>query len=287
MQSSLYDCNVAHERLSPHRHKFKYGIYMLYIDLSELNELDSRFKIFGVDRPNLISFYQSDHLKAENKEENSASLSLFERLKYLARHEGIVANVASAALLTMPRIFGYIFNPVSFYFLFDENKSCHSCVVEVSNTFHEMKTYVIKDIDNHSACFRLTVPKYFYVSPFGKLADKFDFTIAPPDQKLRICINTVSAENNAKVLLSNLNGERQLLTEKSLIASFCRYPFLTLKVIGLIHYQAVVLFFKQVPFFAKEMDPHLQVAVHNKHISLKKSDTKENTYARAKSSTKN
>jgi DUF1365 family protein len=120
------------------------------------------------------------------------------------------------------------------------------------------------------------VPKYFYVSPFGNLSDKFDFILPLPDEELRLCINTVSGENKdeqgepVKILLSSLSGKAQPFSEKRLLMYFFRYPLLTLKVIGLIHWHALLLLLKKVPFFAKEENPHLQIDVTNAHDSLKK-----------------
>lgn len=272
LTSSLYRCRVIHERLSPRRHKFSYGIFMLYLDLDKLIAIDAACTIFSVDRPNLVSFYQSDHLK-----DCPGPDSLIEKLRLLAHSKGITTTIDSAFLLTMPRILGYVFNPVSFYFLFDQNKSPAGCVVEVSNTFQEMKTYVVTDSAlNANGFFRLTVPKYFYVSPFGKLDDNFDFVLPVPGQSLRICINTVAGAGPAslsgdpvKILVSSLNGQSQPFSQWHLLSCLLRYPLVTIKVIGLIHWHALLLACKRVPFFRKEMDPQLQVDVLNPHRPFK------------------
>jgi len=273
MDTRLFECKVMHERLSPKRHRFNYGIYMLYVDLDELDMLDRCCRFFSVDRANLVSFYQSDHLK------DTGEAPLIDRLRTLVRRSGIEQTVEKVCLLTMPRILGYVFNPVSFYFLYGENKKAVACVIEVGNTFNEMKTYVATGesvLASEGVCFRLCVPKYFYVSPFGNLVDKFDFILPLPDQELRLCINTVSGENKddrgepVKILLSSLSGKAQPFSEKRLLLYFFRYPLLTLKVISLIYWHALLLLLKKVPFFAKEENPQLQIDVTNAHDSLKK-----------------
>jgi len=273
LSTRLYECKVVHERFLPRRHRFSYGIYMLYVDLDELETLDRLSCFFSVDKPNLVGFYQSDHLK------DSGGLPLIDRLRHLVRRHGIEQAVEKAYLLTMPRILGYVFNPVSFYFLYGANKNVIACVVEVGNTFNEMKTYVIganSPATSDNRCFRLSVPKHFYVSPFGSLSDNFDFILPVPDERLRLCINTVSGENKnekgrpLKILVSSLSGEARPFSQKRLLFYFVRYPLLTLKVIGLIHWQAFLLLLKRIPFFPKEENPQLQVDVTNAHNSLKK-----------------
>ncbi|MBS1995801.1 MAG: DUF1365 domain-containing protein [Cyanobacteria bacterium SZAS LIN-2] len=268
----LYLCRVIHERLVPRHHRFSYGIYMLYFDLDELPALDRTCRFFSVDKPNLVSFYQADHLKdfsAICPEAEGRSLS--ERLRALLRGQGLSGDFEKAYLLTMPRILGYVFNPVSFYFVFGQNKTPVACVVEVGNTFNEMKTYLVKDARlAGDGFFRLCVPKHFYVSPFGKLADLFDFILPVPDEQLRICINTVRGDEHAKILTSSLSGTAKPFSEGLLLSCFCRYPLLTMKVIGMIHFQALLLWLKKIPFYRKEEEPHLQTDVLNAHASLKK-----------------
>jgi len=286
--SCLYKCRIIHERLTPRHHKFSYGMFMLYLDLDELVALDAACKIFSVDSPNVFSFYQSDHLK-----DCPGPPNLLERLRLLAEKNGIRTPIEKVFLLTLPRIFGYVFNPVSFYFLFDGYKVPIACVVEVSNTFHEMKTYIASSSLNlKSDGFRLTVPKYFYVSPFGKFDDKFDFVLPIPGASLRLCIDTVSGigsetivgsstastaltakpaapEKFAKVLVSSLSGSAFPWSERALFDTLWRYPLMTVRVMALIHWQAFLLFCKKIPFFLKEQDLDLQRDVLNPHISLK------------------
>jgi uncharacterized protein len=275
--AAIYKCRVLHERLKPSRHKFHYGIFMLYLNLDNL-ESSGGGPLFAVNSPALVSFYETDHFKDDVDdvfEKNVEAPSLASKVRRFAIANGIESDqVASIWLLTMPRIFGYVFNPVSFYFLCDENKIARACVVEVSNTFLEMKMYLVKEQSDNF--FRLQVPKHFYVSPFAALDDRFDFILsAPRDCKLHISINTLAAADESKILLSNLSGHGIPFSRGQILLSFLQYPLLTLKVIGMIHFHALLLFLKKVPFFQKEALPHLQTEVLNPH-------QKEKSYARAK-----
>ena len=254
---------------------------MLYIDLDELGALDRLWPL-SVNRPNIFSFFESDHLKQDKGQTDSRPLSL--KIRELARQGGIDHPVQSITLLTLPRIFNYVFNPVSFYFLFGGNKEPLACVVEVSNTFNEMKTYLIKaptattattattaDHANDGQVFNLTAPKHFYVSPFGELADSFQFVVPVPDKRLAVVINTVrisGADNLSrqplKIMAANLSGQACPLTSGALILNLVRYPLLTFKIMAMIHWHALLLFFKKVPFHAKDEASDLQTGVFNR-----------------------
>ncbi|MBU6451493.1 MAG: DUF1365 family protein [Cyanobacteria bacterium REEB67] len=270
--AAIFRCRVLHERLQPRRHKFQYGIFMLYLDLDNL-EMPGGGPLFAVNAPALVSFHEVDHFVDHFKDDSAARVSLAAKIRRLAQANGIEA-VASIWLLTMPRILGYVFNPVSFYFLFDKNKNAVACVVEVSNTFREMKMYLVQE--RQEKIFRLQVPKHFYVSPFAGLDDRFDFILAAPaDGRLHISINTLGAEDTNKILLSSLSGYSIPFSRGQIVLNFLQYPLLTLKVIAMIHFQALLLFLKKVPFSQKEENPHLQTDVLNP-------DHKEKSYARAK-----
>lgn len=239
---------------------------MLCLDLAELPRLERDSLIFSVNRPGLISFYEADHLL-------EGQGSLLTRVQAcLAEHGFSQAGLNTRIeLLTYPRIFGYVFNPVSFYFIYGQGPDREvplAVLVEVSNTFKEMKVYLAeKKVAIGSAeepsVFRSIVPKHFYVSPFGKLDDCFDFIVPIPDERLRICIDTVDGTNGDKVLVSSLSGKSLVFSDKNLLTEFFSHPLMTLKVITWIHFQAFLLLLKRIPFYAKEDQPQLQTEVIN------------------------
>lgn len=267
--SLLYRCRVGHSRLVPKVNKFSYGVYMFYLDLSELDCLSRSLPLFSYNKANLFSFYDSDHLKDFEPSSQSADsaevLSLTDRLTAYLRENGLQAELGRVMLLTYPRIAGYVFNPVSFYFVFDKGERPLASVAEVGNTFGEMKLFYLPCVDGS---FSLMTPKFFYVSPFGKLSDLFSFRVGLPGERLKISVDTLSGEDQSPVLLSAISGESLPFTSFNMFKLFCLYPLVTWKVISLIHWQAFLLWLRKVPFYMKEADRQLQKEVRNRHKSL-------------------
>ena len=140
---------------------------MFCLDLDELQSLSSKHFLFSYNRLNLFSFFDKDHANNNNK-------NIKRKIVEYTKSKGIeVSKNCRIFLITMPRIAGYIFNPVSFYFIYDENSQPVCSIAEVSNTFREMKLYPIENIVNNR--FKLRIPKHFYVSPFSSLDLEFDF----------------------------------------------------------------------------------------------------------------
>lgn len=259
MNSCLYECSVMHHRLEPKEHHFRYRIFMFALDLDELGEVTARIPFFGHNRSNLYAFRDSDHLplgKATVKE-NLIDFLAGQGLQFPA--DGRVT------LVTLPRVFGYIFNPVSFYFCRDAAGLPLCAVVQVGNTFGEMKPYLIREPLDETH-FRLVTPKHFYVSPFSALDLAFDFKLRVPGETLDIHIDDRAGDR--RVLLSALTGRRVPLTASRLAWLSLKYPLITLKVITLIHVHALLLWTKRLPWHRKAAAVELQRDVLNPHASL-------------------
>jgi len=259
MNSCLYECNVMHHRLLPKEHRFQYRIFMFYLDLDEIDSLTHRLPFFSRDRFNLFTFRDNDHLHTHtgNLKQNI--------IRYL-RSQGVVfPDNGRIMLLTLPRVLGYIFNPVSFYFCTDAAGAPVCSVVEVGNTFHEMKPYLVREHDD-GGCFRFATQKHFYVSPFSDLELTFDFKLRVPGEALDIHIDDRQGE--ARVLLSALTGRRKNLGAGRLAWFAIKYPFMTLQVIFFIHWHALLLWIKRLPVHRKAARPDLQRGVINPHASI-------------------
>jgi len=186
-------------------------------------------------------------------------------LSYLAGQERPLPEGGRILFLTLPRVFGYVFNPVSFFFCFDAAGAPYCTLIQVGNTFGEMKLYFAAEpIDAER--FRLTVPKHFYVSPFSSLDLRFDFKLKVPGEGLEIHIDDL--EGDSPVLLSALTGRRTPITTARLAWFVMKYPFVTLQVIFLIHWNALLLCLKRVPWFAKAANRESQTDVLRPHPSL-------------------
>lgn len=276
VNSCVYECRVLHARFAPKAHRFDYGIFLLALDLDEVDALDARLRLFSRNRRNLYAFRDDDFLPTNGRRHNPsrpgnppakpALASLKSRVLAHLANAGIDHAVDRVLLVTLPRIAGYLFNPVSFYFCFDLSGAPVAALAEVTNTFREVKPYLLGPGDRRDGAFRLRVPKNFYVSPFSDVDVAFDFTLRVPGDRLAVQIDDYAGAD--RTLTSTLTGRRQPLTDARLAWYALKYPLLTLRIIGLIHWHAFRLWLKRVPWFAKAARAGDQRDLYRPHPSL-------------------
>lgn len=262
LRSCLYECEVMHHRLAPKEHQFRYKIFMFALDLDELDLVTARVRGFSRNRRNLYEFRDRDHLTVPGGESSSARENL---TGWLATRGIQFPASGRITLVTLPRVLGYIFNPVSFYFCSDAAGAPLCAVVQVGNTFRELKPYLLP-APGADGAFRLVTPKHFYVSPFSELDLAFDFKLKVPSEHLELHIDDRAGDR--RVLLSALTGRRVPLTSARLAWLSLKYPLITLKVIFLIHWHALLLWSKRLPWHRKSAHPDLQRDVFHPHASL-------------------
>jgi DUF1365 family protein len=255
--SRIYHCRVTHHRLQPKQHRFNNNIFMFYLDLDELPALDQAFWMIGVNRPNWYSFRNQDHIPGALASSNHPTLKQAIS-EYLQAHG--YPEPARVCLLTHMRTLGYVFNPVSFYFCYNANNEPLCAIAEVSNTFREMKPYILpfQPEQPHGIAFDATVEKYFYISPFSDLTTRMNFRVSLPDETFRIFVDELEAEQDDKILISVMTGKAEPLTPGNLIKMTLHYPLMPIQVIALIHWQALQLFLKGLKVRLKEANPTLQ-----------------------------
>jgi DUF1365 family protein len=251
-----------HQRLHPARYGLHHRLFMLYLDLDEIEPLARRLRLLSHNRGNLYSFHDADHLTGAA----APGAPLRARIAQYLADRGIVLGArARIRLLTLPRIAGYIFNPISVYFCFEQPEGAPVCAIaEVGNTFGEHKLYLLPGGEaaqqdtapGEGRLFTLRIPKHYYVSPFSSLTLQFDFRLRAPGAALDLRIDDYDGER--RVLCSGLRGKWRALSDARLAWYALKYPLLTLKVIALIHWHALMLWLRGVPWHRKADSPHLQ-----------------------------
>lgn len=259
--NALYECDVMHCRLKPKRHAFNYRVFMFAVNIDELPALDRRLPGFSHNGFGLFSINDSDHITLGKPGGIRANLTA-----WLAT-QGLECPLDShIQLITFPRVLGYGFNPVSFYYITSAQGQEIAAVAEVVNTFREMKLYRMDSLAEGR--WHLRISKNFYVSPFTDPGAEFDFTLGLPAEKWQVNIDDYA--DGERILLSSVRGEKRELTSLRLFYYAFKYPLLSLKIIALIHWHAFRLWLKRVPFFRKSDRLEAQLEVMRPHASLKK-----------------
>ncbi len=253
INSYIYNGNVIHKRFKPKEHFFKYKVFSLLIDLSELNELNDSLKFFSLNKFNLISFYEKDHGERDGS-------SLLEWVKYNLRSNKISTENIRVKLLCYPRILGYVFNPLSIFFIYDKNESLISILYEVKNTFGEQHTYVFK-VEGNNKLIQNNCSKKFHVSPFIEMECNYFFRILYPCEKLSVVIDQYDKEG--KILFASQDGERSDFTSKNLMKSYLKHPLMTFKIISAIHFEAFKLWIKGIKFIKKKLKIKNNLTIEN------------------------
>ena len=249
-----------HNRMEPKKHRFHYRIFMFYIDLDEIELLRKKLWMFSHNKFNFFSFRDKEHLQLPAENPDKTSNTKQHIIDYLSQNKINIGN-GKIMLLTNLNVLGYNFNPVSFYFCYDEQEQPICSIVEVCNTFLEMKPYFLGADTMKEGQFKLNTEKYFYVSPFIDMDTNFDFDLHIPGEKLQLKIDDYDKEGK-RFFISTLSGIRKPLKDSTLLLYFFSFPLITLKVIGLIHLQASKLWLKKLPYHKKDADPGLQKEVY-------------------------
>ena len=234
MNSAIYTGHVVHARLRPKRHKLHYRVFALLLDLDEIADLGARLRLFGHNRPAVFSFHDADHGTGEG------------RLGDWVRAQLAAADIELAtpkiSVLCYPRIFGYVFNPLTVYFCRDGD-ALRAILYEVHNTFGERRTYVIR-VTGDAGVIEQRCQKELYVSPFVPMECVYRFRITPPGERVQIGIDEL--DGKGLLLKASFAGTRRPLDDRALLRALFAYPLMTLKVTAAIHWEALRLWTKGV-----------------------------------------
>ena len=251
--SCIYVGNVIHKRFKPKEHFFKYRVFSLLLDLSEINLIQKKISFFSYNRFNLISFYDKDHGNRDGS--NLKDWVIKNIQKYNIETKNIRIK-----LLCYPRILGYVFNPLSVFFIYNEDSSLVAILYEVKNTFGEQHTYVFKT-KNELKLIENKCQKKFFVSPFMDLDSTYYFKILYPEDTLSVVID--QRDNLGKLLFASQDGKRINLSSKNLLFSYLKHPLMTFKIISAIHFEALRLWIKGIKIVKKKIKIKNNITIEN------------------------
>ena len=232
MNSYIYNGEVLHTRFKPVKHFLKYKTFSIYIDLDDLEKLDKNNLFFSYNKFNIYSFYNKDH---GNRDGNPLKKWVLNKLKRFK----IDKNINKIKLLCYPRIFGYVFNPLSIFYCYDSEK-LKAIFYEVKNTYNEQHTYIFKVIDHEKI--EQKCKKKFYVSPFMNMNTYYNFRLLNPNEKLSVFIK--QTDDQGAILTATQVGDKKEFSFKQLLINFFKYPLMTIKIITSIHFEAFLLWKK-------------------------------------------
>lgn len=269
-EPKLIAASIHHARFSPRRNSFTYKSYYLALPLSRLTDEAETALPLAINRPAFIAFHNRDHGARDGS-----------NLEHWARAHLASANLTKAdgeiILITMPRVAGYIFNPVSFYLCLDLAGALRAVIAEVNNTFGEHHSYICGHEDQRPIMpdDTLTAKKLFHVSPFLKREGSYQFTFYFSETRFLARINLLTSEGQGEgqreaarlKLTTSMTCRISPLTAATLRRAAWQYPFNTLKTITLIHWQALKLFFKGIPYVRKpnQLSPRISRTATNKN----------------------
>jgi uncharacterized protein len=237
MRSHLLEGKVMHRRAHP-SYALEHDVYYFALDLDELDDVDRHLRLVSRNRRNVLQFRDDDHWPEPADD-------LRETVLDHLRTEGEDPTGWQITLVTSLRVVGYVFNPASFYLCRDAEGVLRVVVVEVHNTHLERHLYTLRPRDGRRG-FVSSMEKDFYVSPFIDMEGQYTVHVQDDPARLRIAIN--GRQGRAPVLATSLVLERRRLTNRSVLRMLLRHPLSTQKTIALIHWHALRLWGRGVPF---------------------------------------
>lgn len=252
--SALYLGRVTHARLQPIRHRFAYRMAALYVDLAELPALDRRLRLFSHDRFNVFSFHTRDHGPRDGR-------PLRPWIDARLAEAGIDLDGGPVRLLCFPRLWGYVFNPLTVWFCHHRDGRLLAVNYEVSNTFGQHHHYLIPVAEGETPGqpLRQACAKGFHVSPFLPMQGDYAFRLRAPAARLSLSIRLRGSAGD--LLLATQTGRRRPLSDRNLLRTLTRHPLMTAKVTAAIHWQAWKLWRRGASFRRRPPAPAQQTTI--------------------------
>ena len=236
--SGIYRGNVIHERVRPRHHRLRYGVFSMLLDLKDLAHLSKCSKLFAYNSKAFFSIRDEDH---------GDGRKIKDWVEDVLLDAGLGEANHQVMMLCYPRILGFVFNPLTVFFCYRQDRSLGTIIYEVHNTFKERHWYILPVISNSSNIIKQKCKKELYVSPFVPMDCTYKFFVQPPGDRVRVVIR--EEDGDGLLLAAAFSGIYSPLNDLTLLKAAFRYPLMTVKVIAGIHFEAIRLFFKGIPNF--------------------------------------
>jgi DUF1365 family protein len=247
--AALYVGRTTHSRLGPRPHRFSYGIFQILVDVDRLDIAFQGLRLLRLGRFGIFSFAEQDHGARDG-----APLRTW--VVQTLRQAGIEAQGTTIRLLCFPRLLGFVFNPISIFFIHGGDDRLEAVIYEVNNTFGQTHAYVLPATGAGEE--RQTADKRLYVSPFYRVEGDYRFRLTPPRERFKLIITKTVADKPD--FTASLTAKRTPLTDGALASLFVGMPLMTLGVVAAIHWEALRLWLKHAPFGARPPGPKTGVS---------------------------
>lgn len=237
MIPAIYSGEVVHQRFAPKVHRLNYQIFQVLLDLDRLDVLPSHL---AHNRFGLFGFYDSDH-GPDQHQSRAAPLNV--RMRTMLSAHGVCDDTDRLFLMAMPRVLGFVFNPISLYFVQRCDGSIRAVVYEVNNTFGDRHSYVLP-VQDDGARIRQHSDKRLHVSPFMDMDMAYDFDLKAPDDTFALRIRLT--QDGRDMLFAGFTARREPLSDPVLLRLFAAMPLMTLKVVAGIHWEALKIWLKGI-----------------------------------------
>lgn len=248
---SIYRGTVAHKRMTPFVHELDYKVFSVLLDIDRLEETAADTPLFSYNKPGVLSFHDRDHGPRDGS-------PLRPWLNKVLHDHGFDLENCPVRLLTFPRLWGFVFNPLSIYYCYDRSGRLAAILYEVSNTFGEWHGYLLPVDPETQGPISQRAQKVFHVSPFMPVDGAYHFTLSAPAESLSVLIRYQDEDGDDRMIAKH-TARRSDLTGSTLAGAIASHPLMTLKVIGGIHWEALKLWEKGARFHPKPDLPRNQI----------------------------
>ncbi len=250
MQTCFYQGTVTHTRLRPFRHHFVYRVFSALFDIDTIAMQAATTRFFSHNRWNILAFFDRDHGARDGS-------PIRPWIDGHLRHAGYDPSDWRIWLHAFPRLFGYVFNPLSIYFCCDAEGQLRAILYDVRNTFGDKHGYLIPVTAAPDAPIRQTCSKGFHVSPFFPPTGRYDFDIKQPGENYAARITLIEPEGAS--LIATQTGRRTRFTDANILKLVLSHPLMTLKIIAAIHWEALWIWRKGAKFHRRPEPPPQEV----------------------------